>query len=87
MAINYGYGYFIGGDPRKFSPDIELCTKEEIAAWEEACKQWNEGNEIECVGSHRWITNADGKVIGTATVSSFGIGVYEYEDEQFDDEA
>lgn len=40
-----GYGFFPGGDPRKFTPDEEMNTAEEIKAWELACDAWNNGNE------------------------------------------
>lgn len=79
----HGYGFFPGGDPRDFTPDPECCSKKEIEAWKEACASWDRGEKVVCEGSHRWITDKDGNVIGTATVSSFGIGVYTYE---YDDE-
>lgn len=77
-----GYGFFPGGDPRNFSPDQELCRKEEIEAWKEACEQWNREEKVICEGSHRWLVNAEGEVMGTATVSSFGIGIYFWDDEE-----
>lgn len=41
------YGYFAGGDPRRFHPDSECCTPEELAAHEAACAAWDAGNEID----------------------------------------
>lgn len=79
------YGFFPGGDPRDFTPDFEGCTPQEIEAWKEACDSWNRGEKVVCEGSHRWLVDAEGKVIGTATVSSFGIGTYWFDlEEDFD---
>lgn len=76
------YGFFPGGDPRDFIPDEESCTEKEITAWKEACALWNEGKKVVCEGSHRWLVDGEGNVIGTATVSSFGIGIYYYEEDE-----
>jgi hypothetical protein len=35
------YGSFPGGDPRRFSPDPEMATAEEIHRHSEACKEAN----------------------------------------------
>lgn len=45
MAIEQIYGYFPGGDfdPRRFEPDREVNTPEEIAAWEHLCTAWEAG--------------------------------------------
>lgn len=37
-----GYGYYLGGDPRKFSPDPESCTPKELEDHKAACDKWNE---------------------------------------------
>lgn len=37
------YGPFMGGDPRRFEPDPEVCSLEEIGRWEEACAEWEAG--------------------------------------------
>ena len=41
------YGTFMGGDPRDFTPDEEMCTPEEISAWETACEEWNRGEGVD----------------------------------------
>ena len=41
------YGPFMGGDPRDFTPDEEMCTPEEISAWETACEEWNRGEGVD----------------------------------------
>jgi len=38
------YGLFVGGDPRKFQPDTQCSTPEEIALHAEVCAEWNAGN-------------------------------------------
>lgn len=35
------YGYSTGGDPRKFSPDPEMCSQAEMDNHRVACKRWN----------------------------------------------
>jgi hypothetical protein len=45
MSTTYGGHY--GGDPRKFFPDEEACTAEELAAHKAACDAWNRGDQVE----------------------------------------
>jgi len=68
-----GYGFFIGGDPRRFFPDEESCTPGEIAAHKAACALWDAGDTTPLPGS---CTHFPGGVI---TTSSFGIGGYTYD--------
>jgi hypothetical protein len=42
-----GYGLFPGGDPRRFRPDEESCTPEEIAAHRAACEAWDRGEGVD----------------------------------------
>lgn len=37
------YGFFLGGDPRDFTPDDEGATPEERAQWEEDCAKAERG--------------------------------------------
>lgn len=73
-----GYGFYHGGDPRKFFPDAEACTPEELAAHKAACDRWNEAEakgekmEPERCGSG-WIS-PDVHV----TKSSYGLGSYTF---------
>jgi hypothetical protein len=76
--IDVVYGFFTGGDPRDFKPDFECCTADEITRWKEACQKWNDGEQLNCPGSHINITDDDGKLIGFCTKATFGIGVYLY---------
>ena len=66
------YGLFPGGDPRRFSPDIECCTPEEIARHKEACTEWDEGRGVDRGPS--CATMGDGSAW---TGTGFGLGVYQ----------
>ena len=77
------YGFFPGGDPRKFSPDSEDCTEAERAAHKEACRIWDEAeaagrsmNPEEPSGS--WLHSEDGKTVLHRLKANFGIGTYNY---------
>lgn len=79
--IEHGYGYYLGGDPRKFHPDFECCSVLEIAAHESACKAWNEadaeGKKLEpekCESG--WVHHNDSLI--HIAKSNYGIGGYEY---------
>lgn len=66
------YGFFLGGDPRDFSPDPECSTEQERAAHKAACDEWNAGNRVtvpmpQCMR-------------GDPTVVGFGLGVTVMED-------
>jgi len=72
------YGYFPGGDPRDFTPDQEVCTPEEIARWEAACKRWEAGDTSELPPEEHgpWIEQG-GKTVGLChAYRSFGMGTY-----------
>lgn len=71
------YGIFPGGDPRKFIPDEECCSPQEIEAHAIACEEWDKGNELPFAPGCR--TLGDGTVW---TGKGFGIGTYEYDDEE-----
>ena len=77
------YGFFPGGDPRKFTPDGEDCTDAERAAHKEACRIWDEAeaagrsmNPAEPSGS--WLASDDGKTVMHILKANFGIGTYSY---------
>lgn len=69
-----GYGFFPGGDPRRFSPDSEN-RPEELAAHAAACALWDRG-----MPSDEWHS---GRIVdfpgGAAIVCGhrFGVGGYE----------
>ena len=85
----YGYGFFCGGDPRKFFPDGESCTEKEMANHAAACKLWD---EAEARGEtptpeacpSGWVYDEAGKPVMHILRAPYGIGTYEYEVE--DDE-
>lgn len=69
----YGYGFFPGGDPRRFTPDVESNTNEEIAAHKAACDRWETGETAPLPGS---CIHGEGCII---TMSGFGLGSYDYD--------
>lgn len=84
------YGFFHGGDPRQFRPDIECCDQREIDNHAAACKLWN---EAEARGEKPtpetcqsgWTYDADGKPIMHVLKSPYGIGTYYVDDEADED--
>lgn len=89
-----GYGFFPGGDPRRFQPDSEN-TPEQLAAHEAAVKRWNEAEAkgeplppAEKGSCNPVVLERDGEVVGGAIVcgSAFGLGGYEFDVEFADDE-
>lgn len=66
-----GYGFFIGGDPRRFFPDPDGCSIAEIENHRIACEAWNQ-------------SELDGVVPEPVRPrATFGIGVYTCEWEQY----
>lgn len=74
------YGPFPGGDPRRFTPDREACTTEEIRRWEAACQEWREGRQEDA--GPGCATFGDGSAI---TGSGFGVGMYDFGEMPDDD--
>ena len=70
------YGYFPGGDPHDFTPDFELCTPTEIAAWEADCKAWENGEGQPCPPSCRSVVSIDGETTVYFLAPRYGVGVY-----------
>lgn len=68
----WGYGFFCGGDPRKFHPDEESTTEEERASHKAACERWDAGDTTALPGS---CVHFEG---GHILLSGFGMGSYEY---------
>lgn len=83
-----GYGFFCGGDPRKFSPDHESCSPTEIENHKRACQFWDDAEsrgetpEPEKCPSG-WIYDDAGKAIAHVLRSPYGIGMYSMEYDQF----
>mgnify|MGYP000367032144 CR=1 FL=1 len=88
--VECGYGYFKGGDPRKFSPDGDACSPDEISNHKASCDLWN---DMESKGKtpspedcpSGWIYDTDGKTVAHVLVAPYGIGVYSVEFEQYFD--
>jgi len=90
MAMTMGYGYFHGGDPRKFFPDGESCSEDEIKNHAAACALWDEAEKRgetptpeECPSG--WLTDAKGNRIMHILRAPYGIGAYEYDDGEPED--
>lgn len=70
------YGFFVGGDPRDFTPGGgDDCTREEIENWRKECEKADEVDAREHVDS---ALEADGQWLTGeihATVCQFGLGV------------
>jgi len=80
--VGMGYGFFNGGDPRKFHPDVECCFPEQLEQHRLAC------DEAEKLAHHRNLPCPSGferREDGEVHVlrSAFGLGVYEIERETF----
>lgn len=71
----WGYGFFPGGDPRRFFPDEESSTEEERASHKAACERWEAGDTTALPGS---CVHFDG---GHVLLSGFGLGSYWYEED------
>jgi len=69
----YGYGFFPGGDPRRFMPDGDS-TETEVANHKAACAAWDRGEQQ----SRADCTHGPGFVV---TVCQFGLGTYDYDEE------
>lgn len=66
------YGYFDGGDPRSFLPDLEVCLRSEVEAWLKAVED-ADAVEVGCLRietSARWVNGTH------FHVASFGMGTY-----------
>lgn len=79
--VHHGYGFFHGGDPRDFHPDVECCSEEEIENHRKACELWNTAesngqtpNPEECPSG--WVYDDDGNATCHVLLSPYGIGSY-----------
>lgn len=77
------YGYFLGGDPRKFTPDLEN-SEEEIQRWKDACAAWEAGEPEKSpqgpssIGGHFTEGTGDAKAEGgfiACGTSGLGLGI------------
>jgi len=82
------YGFYTGGDPRKFFPDQEDCTPTEIENHRTACRLWDEAEARgetpepdKCPSG--FVFDDDGKCVGHVLRAPYGIGMqlYEFETE------
>lgn len=84
-AYDTGYGFFIGGDPRRFSPDEESSTSEEIAAWEVACAEAEADEKARNLSSPCGLETVEheGRMVPAfVDRAPFGLGTYECGDDE-----
>lgn len=85
--IREGYpmycAHFPGGDPRRFEPDEEGVTPEELEAWRQACEA-AEGGERYHQSAVFAAKDGDVTIIGHKRL--FGPGVYWYEKDYFEED-
>lgn len=82
-----GYGFFCGGDPRKFWPDQECCSEKELENHAAVCKLWI---EAEARGEtptpeacpSGWVYDESGNPLMHVLHAPYGIGTYKYEIEE-----
>ena len=73
-----GYGFFPGGDPRRFHPD-DSATPEEIATHKAVCGAWDKGT-VEMAPQDPDCLHLDGgSAKAIMTRCQFGLGVYTYD--------
>ena len=83
-----GYGFFCGGDPRKFFPDADSCSEAELANHKAACELWYEAESRGEVPEPEkcpsgWIHDSDGNPVVHVLRAPYGIGCYTYECDQY----
>lgn len=79
-----GYGFFCGGDPRKFHPDPECSTEAERAKHKADCEAWDRGEmpNVNDKAPH-FRMDANG---GVMHVVPSGYGLGSYDDDDYEDE-
>ena len=86
--VEFGYGFFAGGDPRQFHPDYESCSADEITNHKSACVLWDaaeargETPTPEACPSG-WVHDGAGNRIAHVLRAPYGIGGYSYEFDQY----
>jgi hypothetical protein len=79
-----GYGFFCGGDPRRFYPDPEASTEAERAQHKADCEAWDRGEMPDVNGkAPHFRTDDDGAVMHVVPA---GYGLGSYDDADFEDE-
>jgi hypothetical protein len=86
--VEHGYGFFCGGDPRKFYPDGEDCTAEELSNHRKARLLWDEAEARGEIPTPEacpsgWVYDESGKPIAHVLRTPYGIGGYSFEYEQY----
>ena len=76
-----GYGFFPGGDPRRFFPDPEASTDAERAKHKADCEAWDRGDMPNVNDKAPHWTDKDG-VVAHVTPAGYGLGVYDEDDDE-----
>lgn len=76
-----GYGFFPGGDPRKFRPDPEASTDAERAKHKADCDAWDRGEmpNVNANAAH-WTTDSDSDIAAHVIPAGYGLGSYDDDD-------
>ena len=79
-----GYGFFCGGDPREFEPDVESCLDHEIANHKAACALWDEAEARGETPKPQpcpvgWVFDKSGNALTHILHAPYGIGAYKYD--------
>jgi hypothetical protein len=81
-----GYGFFCGGDPRRFYPDPEASTEAERAQHQADCEACDRGERPDVNGkAPHFRTDNDGAVMHVVP-AGYGLGSYDDDDGDFDDD-
>lgn len=78
------YGYPCVEDPRDYTPDVEVCTDEEIANWKAACAAWDRGEGRPVPSPHEDLVDGDGRKVGHVTTAPMGMGISTIRDAQWE---
>ena len=81
------YGFPCVENPHDFSPDVESCTPEEIAFWEDAKRRWDAGERDVRGNRCETIAGDKGEMVMHVTRTSWGIGVNMFEMDDEEDES
>lgn len=81
-STDFGYGYFPGGDPRDFEPDLDSVKEGELAAWKAACAAWDKADEAGDLPPSPESPACQVTKGGFITFGKFGVGRYSITDER-----
>ena len=74
------YGQPLCDDPRDFTPDEQVCTPAEIAAWKDAVRRADAGENVE-IPRHFWIVD-EHNALTHVSYEPWGVGVSVIDEEE-----